>query len=430
MKDEIALKSLMLSPDLALNAIWHARLPRGGHRLPELRRQTRHELADRSGDVLLLGAPAGLAHPDFPLPELGTLWIVERDAGALRRTYDHSAIRALVRKGRIGFLAGYSPGGVERFLNALVFSHHRGPITVLARDARPHADYLRIANYVEKLNRSDGPGKRFFDGRRVKTLFLQGACDAIRLVRRHLNDVLRAEGMNHVVLSVGDEWTQWRIHLHSLQRQALEWTLAGQALPTGVLPYLGTFEEIESEPPLKSILPFFTHLPSRRPDLVLLSTIPYLTPQPVYRHRRHGYLFQPYNPSRGMVTSAGFRRHFALESSQDLATLTDNLVRIIELIRSASHARIMLMNQSQFSPVAAGPLAIAGSPLRRAAEINLKVWDAAQRSGAWLLDVNTFIATHGIRHCLLDWHHLRDEDWYRMVTRQFVEYLRQAGEWD
>jgi hypothetical protein len=131
-----------------------------------------------------------------------------------------------------------------------------------------------------------------------------------------------------------------------------------------------------------------------------------------------------------MVTSAGFRRHFALESSQDLATLTDNLVRIIELIRSASHARIMLMNQSQFSPVAAGPLAIAGSPLRRAAEINLKVWDAAQRSGAWLLDVNTFIATHGIRHCLLDWHHLRDEDWYRMVTRQFVEYLRQAGEWD
>jgi hypothetical protein len=145
----------------------------------------------------------------------------------------------------------------------------------------------------------------------------------------------------------------------------------------------------------------------------------------LYRHNREGYLFFPIDPGTWEQSDRKWlRAEFTFLGMLDASTSMNNLVRIIERIRSTSRAPIVVYNVSSVVP-GENIRCYADFPESLSARIrrfNLGLIDVSARTGINIVDVDTIVARIGADRAKLDTLHLTAEG-CRNVAADFVETL-------
>ena len=145
----------------------------------------------------------------------------------------------------------------------------------------------------------------------------------------------------------------------------------------------------------------------------------------LYRHDRDGYLFYPSNVEKWQQPDREWlREHFIFLGMLDADTSMNNLVRIIERIRSTSRAPIVVYNVSSVVP-GENVRCYTDFPESLSARIrrfNLGLIDVSARTGISIIDVDTIVARIGADRAKLDTLHLT-ADGCRHVALEFVETL-------
>ncbi len=147
----------------------------------------------------------------------------------------------------------------------------------------------------------------------------------------------------------------------------------------------------------------------------------------LYRHRRDGYLLYPTNQeSWPRADRSWLQENFSFAGMLEVESAMRALERVIERIRAISDAPVLVYNVSSVVP---------GESVRNYAEFpeslsarirrfNLGLIDVSERTGVWIVDVDTIVARAGADRTKIDTLHLTPEG-CRLVANEFVEMLEQ-----
>jgi hypothetical protein len=145
----------------------------------------------------------------------------------------------------------------------------------------------------------------------------------------------------------------------------------------------------------------------------------------LFRHNRDGYLFYPNNQESWPGSErAWLREEFTFLGMLDVDTSMQNLLRVIERIRTNSNAPIVVYNVSSVVPGESIRCYadFAESLSARIRRFNLGLIDVSAQTGISIVDVDTIVARIGALRAKLDTLHLTAEG-CRYVARDFVETL-------
>jgi len=145
----------------------------------------------------------------------------------------------------------------------------------------------------------------------------------------------------------------------------------------------------------------------------------------LFRHNRDAYLLYPNNQETWSASDrAWLREQFTFLGMLDVETAMQNLIRVIECIRSKSKAPIVVYNVSSVVP-GETVRCYADLPESLSARIrrfNLGLIDVSAQTGISIIDVDTIVARIGALRAKLDTLHLTAEGCLH-VARDFVDTL-------
>ncbi len=145
------------------------------------------------------------------------------------------------------------------------------------------------------------------------------------------------------------------------------------------------------------------------------------------RHRRNGYLLYPANQESWPAADRSWlQENFSLLGMLNVESAMRAFEGVIERIRAVSDSPILVYNVSSVVP---------GENVRNYAEFpeslsarirrfNLGLIEVSERTGVWIVDVDTIVARAGADHTKIDTLHLTSEG-CRLVANEVVEMLEQ-----
>ncbi len=147
----------------------------------------------------------------------------------------------------------------------------------------------------------------------------------------------------------------------------------------------------------------------------------------LFRHHRDEYLLYPANQESWPPADRGWlHENFSFLGMLDVDSAMHDLEGVIERIRAVSQAPILVYNVSSVVP---------GENVRNYAEVpeslsarirrfNLGLIGVSERTGIWIVDVDTIVARAGADRAKIDTLHWTPEG-CRLVANEFVETLDQ-----
>jgi hypothetical protein len=232
-----------------------------------------------------------------------------------------------------------------------------------------------------------------------------------RLVWNGINEILNARHPDCRVRVQHETWTRSDALLAASGTIPKE--LLARDLPLGAY-QLGT--------------QFGTNLFEANPDVFVLSIQPDVS-FGLLRHRRDGYLFEPYGWSGWKADDyAWLRASFVSTGHLTPAESMANLRLIIDRLRAHSTAPILIYNLSCFVPGEqvhdhSGLGDLLSTRIRR---FNLALIELSQETGISIIDVDTVLARTGAERMKYDAIHLTAEG-CRAVTEEVVRVLEDLG---
>ena len=226
-----------------------------------------------------------------------------------------------------------------------------------------------------------------------------------------INDILRSRHPGTLIRLKHETWTRSDALLAA--RGEVPDELKTRALPLGAYP-------LDSQ--------FSTALFDTRVDAIVLSIQPDVTTG-LLRQRNEGYLFYPNDSAHWpgddrTWLSGAFQNIGQLDVAQSMA----NFERIVERIRLATEAPILIYN---LSPIVPGEMVhclqgMGETFATRIRRFNLALAELSERTGVSIIDVDALLARKGADRLKLDAMHLTAEG-YRLIAEEVVRVLEDLG---